>query len=60
MRRLLQTQKHSSALQLLNSSCLSLASRGGHLGIVEVLLHQNEYLPPADGKVGSVINRDEH
>ena len=55
VRRLLQTHKHSSALQLLNSSCLSLAARGGHLGIVEVLLRQNDYLlPPADGKVGSV------
>ena len=54
VRRLLQTHKHSSALKLLNSSCLSLAARGGHLGVVEVLLSQNDYLPPADGQVGSV------
>ena len=51
---LLHNHKHSSALQLLNSSCLSLAARGGHLGIVEILLQQNDYLPPADGQVGSV------
>ena len=50
--RLLHTHKHSPALQLLNSSCLSLAARGGHLGIVEILLHQNDYLPPAHGQVG--------
>ena len=52
---LLHTHNHSPDLQLLDGHCLSLAALGGHLGIVENLLHQNEYLPPVDGQVPVVL-----